>query len=387
MNKKRKICTVLVDRANYGRLKPVLSEIKNDSTLNQHLICAGTMVLERFGKVSDIVRKDGFKVDSELYFEIEGSIPATMAKSIGVGVIQFSDEFQRVNPDLVLIIGDRYEAFAAAIAAAYMNIPIAHIQGGEVSGSIDDSARHAITKLSHLHFPATERSAQFIANMGEDISHIYNVGCPVGDYILNLDDNLKWSDIDGGIGKKIDLNKDFLLVIFHPDTLDYQNQRNFAHSLINILDDISMPTIWLWPNIDAGSDGISKAIRIFREHNNADWLYLIKNLNPEIFQKLLKRTKCAVGNSSSFVRDTTFTGTPVVMIGDRQEHRECGENLIESSLDSNEIKKHILTQIEHGRYKPSKLYGTGNASVQIVKVLKSEKLSVKKELNYLNPNS
>ena len=157
MNKKRKICTVLVDRANYGRLKPVLSEIKNDSTLNQHLICAGTMVLERFGKVSDIVRKDGFKVDSELYFEIEGSIPATMAKSIGVGVIQFSDEFQRVNPDLVLIIGDRYEAFAAAIAAAYMNIPIAHIQGGEVSGTIDDSARHAITKLSHLHFPATER--------------------------------------------------------------------------------------------------------------------------------------------------------------------------------------------------------------------------------------
>ncbi len=384
MGKKRKICTILVDRANYGRLKPVLSEIKNESTLNQHLICAGTMVLERFGKVSEIVKKDGFKVDSELYFEVEGSIPATMAKSIGIGVLQFSDEFQRINPDLVLIIGDRYEAFAAAIAAAYMNIPIAHIQGGEVSGSIDDSARNAITKLSHIHFPATERSKKFIANMGEDINKIYNFGCPVGDYILNLPDDLKWEDISGGLGGKIDINKDFLLVIFHPDTLDYLNQANFAKSLINVLDEISMPTIWLWPNIDAGSDSISKTIRIFREHNKAEWLYLIKNLKPEVFQKLLKKTSCAIGNSSSFVRDTTFTGTPVVLCGDRQSFRESGPNLISSSFEQDEIKKNILTQINHGRYKPSNLYGDGNTSTKIVNILKSIDLKVEKIISYLD---
>ncbi len=384
MSKKRKICTVIVDRANYGRLKPVLTEIKNDSKLNQHLICAGTMVLERFGKVSDIVKKDGFKVDSELFFEVEGSIPSTMAKSIGLGIIEFSTQFQKINPEIVLIIGDRYEALAAAVAAAYMNIPIAHIQGGEVSGSIDDSARNAITKLAHIHFPATERSKQFIANMGEDINQIHNFGCPVGDYILNLPDDLKWDDISGGLGNKIDINNDFLLVIFHPDTLDFLNQATFAKSLIYALDDIKMPTIWLWPNIDAGSDNISKTIRIFREHNKAEWLYLIKNLKPEVFQKLLKKTSCAIGNSSSFVRDTTFTGTPVVLCGERQSFRESGPNLISSSFEIDEIKKNILTQINHGRYKPNNLYGDGNASTKIVNILKSADLKVQKIISYLD---
>tara|TARA_B100000900_G_scaffold251365_2_gene214168 strand:+ start:10456 stop:11616 length:1161 start_codon:yes stop_codon:yes gene_type:complete len=384
MSKKRKICTVIVDRANYGRLKPVLTEIKNDSKLDQHLICAGTMVLERFGKVSDIVKKDGFKVDTELFFEVEGSIPSTMAKSIGLGIIDFSTQFQKINPEIVLIIGDRYEALAAAVAAAYMNIPIAHIQGGEVSGSIDDSARNAITKLSHIHFPATERSKQFIANMGEDINQIYNFGCPVGDYILHLPDDLKWDDISGGIGNKIDINNDFLLVIFHPDTLDFLSQATYAKSLIYALNDIKMPTIWLWPNIDAGSDSISKTIRIFREHNKAEWLYLIKNLKPEVFQKLLKKTSCAIGNSSSFVRDTTFTGTPVVLCGERQSFRESGPNLISSSFEKEEIKKNILTQIDHGRYKPNNLYGDGSASTKIVNILKSADLKVKKTISYLD---
>jgi UDP-hydrolysing UDP-N-acetyl-D-glucosamine 2-epimerase len=383
-NKKRKICSILVDRANYGRLRPVLSEIDQDKSLDQYLICAGTMVLERFGSVANIVRNDGFKVNSELFFEVEGSIPASMAKSIGLGIIEFSSEFQKINPDLVLIIGDRYEALAAAISAAYMNIPIAHIQGGEVSGSIDDSARNAITKLAHIHFPATERSKQFIANMGEDTNQIYNFGCPVGDYILNLPDDLKWDDISGGVGSKIDINKDFLLVIFHPDTLDFLNQSTFAESLISTLDDINMQTIWLWPNIDAGSDSISKTIRIFREHNKAEWLYLIKNLKPEVFQKLLKKASCAIGNSSSFVRDTTFTGTPVVLCGDRQSFRENGPNLISSSFEPDEIKKNILSQINHGRYKPNNLYGDGNASTQIVNILKSTDLKVEKIINYLN---
>ena len=145
-----------------------------------------------------------------------------------------------------------------------------------------------------------------------------------------------------------------------------------------------MPTIWLWPNIDAGSDNISKTIRIFREHNKAEWLYLIKNLKPEVFQKLLKKTSCAIGNSSSFVRDTTFTGTPVVLCGERQSFRESGPNLISSSFEIDEIKKNILTQINHGRYKPNNLYGDGNASTKIVNILKSADLKVQKIISYLD---
>ena len=158
-NAKRKVCVVLVDRANYGRLKPVLRCINDRPELQLQLVAAGTMVLERFGNPVQNVKNDGFHVDGEIYIELEGSTPATMAKSLGFAVVEFASEFQRLKPDVVMLIGDRYEALAAALAAAYMNICIVHIQGGEVSGSIDESARHAISKLAHYHFPSTKRSA------------------------------------------------------------------------------------------------------------------------------------------------------------------------------------------------------------------------------------
>ena len=145
------------------------------------------------------------------------------------------DELEKSKPDIILSGFDIAANAAVTIAGAHMNIPVAHIQGGEVSGSIDDSARNAITKLAHIHFPATERSKQFIANMGEDINQIHNFGCPVGDYILNLPDDLKWDDISGGLGNKIDINNDFLLVIFHPDTLDFLNQNILSILYINFV--------------------------------------------------------------------------------------------------------------------------------------------------------
>jgi len=184
--RRRKVCVVLVDRANYGRLKPVLRAIAARPELELQVIAAGTMVLERFHQPVQIVRDDGFPVDGEIYIELEGSTPATMAKSVGFGILEFASEFQRLKPDLILLIGDRYEALAATIAAAFMNICIAHIQGGEVSGSIDESTRHAITKFSHFHFPSTLRSAEYLVRMGERPETILAVGCPSSDIALHL---------------------------------------------------------------------------------------------------------------------------------------------------------------------------------------------------------
>src|SRR5262252_4621637 len=146
--------------------------------LELQVLAAGTMVLERFHQPVQVVRQDGFVVNGEVYIELEGSTPATMAKSLGFGVVEFASEFQRLKPDIVLLIGDRYEALAAAIAAAYMNLCIFHIQGGEVSGSIDESARHAISKFAHFHFPSTKRSAEYLVRMGERPESILTVGCP-----------------------------------------------------------------------------------------------------------------------------------------------------------------------------------------------------------------
>ncbi|MGF1765945.1 UDP-N-acetylglucosamine 2-epimerase [Enterovibrio makurazakiensis] len=378
----RKILAILVDRANYGRMKPVLSEIMADDGLELEVLCTGTMLLPRFGNVVDIVEKDGFPVTSRVYMEIEGSNPTTMSKSIGLGIVQFSTEFDRIKPDFILLIGDRYEALSASISAAYMNLPIAHIQGGEVSGSIDESCRHAITKFSHLHFPSTQRAADYIVKMGEAKNSVFNVGCPAGDYILSLADDLAPEDIEGGIGARIDLDKPYLLVIFHPVTT-HKDTRYEVEEILAALADIGMQTIWLWPNVDAGSDRISSAIRSFRENNDTSWLYLIKNFKPEVFQKVLKGATCAVGNSSSFIRDSTFSGVPVVLVGDRQVGRERGQNLIEADFSRSSIHDKIEHQIQHGRYENCNIYGDGKASNRIVRILKDFEPNIQKTISYI----
>lgn len=379
----RKILSILVDRANYGRMKPVLTAIQADKDLHLDVMCTGTMVLKRFGNTVNEVINDGFNISSKVFMEIEGSNTTTMSKSIGLGIVQFSTEFDRLKPDIVLLIGDRYEALAAAISAAYMNIPIAHIQGGEISGSIDESCRHAISKFSHLHFPSTNRSTEYLLRMGEERDSVFNVGCPVGDYINSLPNDLTADDIQGGLGNCPDLEKPFLLVIFHPVTTN-NLQRNHANEILAALDKLKMPTIWLWPNIDAGSDNITTAIRSYRDKNDSSWLYLVKNFSPETFQKVLKKSACAVGNSSSFIRDTTFSGVPVVLVGDRQIGRERGPNLMEVDTDKDKIFKGIKIQIGHGKYEDCQIYGDGNASSQIVDTLKKFKPKIQKTLSYIN---
>lgn len=381
---RRKVCVVLVDRANYGRMRPVMQALKDDPAIKLQVVCAGTMLLERFGAAIHQVERDGFQVDVCVYLELEGSQPISMAKSVGIGAMEFASAYQWLKPDLVLLIGDRYEAMAATVAAAYMNLQVAHIQGGEVSGSIDESTRHAITKFSHLHFPSTERAASYIRRMGEPAESVHNVGCPAGDYILSLDDDLP-ADVFARVSVGADVRPDapYLLVIFHPVTTEIQSQARQVEELLAGLEQFGMPTVWLWPNIDAGADQISKVLRKYREHNNDSWLCLLKNLDPVSFQKALRGAACAVGNSSSFVRDSTFSGTPVVLVGNRQQGREFGQNLVECEPERNAVFEAVKTQIAHGRYEPDGLYGNGTASKQIVEHIKAFQPTRQKRLSYI----
>jgi len=382
---KRKICVALVDRANYGRMRPVMQAIRNHPDLTLQTVCAGTMVLERFGKAVDIVEKDGFEVNGRVYIEVEGSVPVTMAKSLGFATIEFAGEFQRLQPDVVLLIGDRFESLAAAQAAAYQNMCLAHVQGGEVSGSIDECARHAITKFAHFHFPATARAARYLVNMGENPATVFNVGCPVGDYIRALDTHLP-PDIFArrGVGTSIDPQQPFFLAIFHPVTTEFGDESNQIRQLIAALDELAHPTVWLWPNIDAGSDHVSKRLRSYREtHPDNGWLHLLKNLPPETFQRVLKKARCAIGNSSSFVRDSTFSGTPVVLVGDRQEGREVGANAVTVECAAPAIREAVLRQCAHGRYEPLTLYGDGHASSRIAEHLARLTPYAQKRLHYI----
>ena len=381
---RRKICVVLVDRANYGRLKPVMHAIAARPELELQIVAAGTMVLERFDLPVNVVKRDGFRVDGEIYIELEGSTPATMAKSVGFAVVEFASEFQRLKPDVVLIIGDRYEALGAALAAAFMNICIAHIQGGEVSGSIDESTRHAISKYSHFHFPSTKRSAEYLIRMGEKPENILAIGCPSSDIARLLDRTLAPETVNSvGVGVPIDVNKPYLLVLFHPTTTEFGGARAQMEAMLDALNRLQHPTLLLWPNIDAGADHISKAIRVFRDQHKPDWLRTITNLSPENYLKVLANAACAIGNSSSFVRDASYFGTPVVLVGNRQEGRETDVHVTHTAPLADLIHSIIRRELEHGRYAPSKLYGDGYVSEHIANRLATLKPYVQKRLNYI----
>jgi UDP-hydrolysing UDP-N-acetyl-D-glucosamine 2-epimerase len=381
----RKVCVVLVDRANYGRLKPVMEAIRRRPELRLQVICAGTMVLERFDQPVKVVEADGFHVDGRVFMELEGSTPVTMAKSVGFGIVEFASTYQALKPDFVLLIGDRYEALSAAVAAAYMNIPIVHLQGGEVSGSIDESARHAISKFSHFHFPSTRRSAEYLVRMGEREENILGVGCPSSDLAKALDRTFdpEWLNARGA-GPPIDVESPFVLVVFHPVTTEFGGERAQMEELLGAVHDAGLPVLLLWPNIDAGSDHISKAIREYRTHTPDNRLRTLTNLTPEVYLKVLSRAACAVGNSSSFVRDGGLVGTPVVLVGRRQDNREADVHVVRVDPTRSEIRKALDAQLRHGRYEPSTLYGDGRVSERVAEALATISPYIQKQLSFVD---
>lgn len=383
---RRRVAVVLVDRANYGRLEPVMHALQAHPAVELLTVVGGTMVLQRFGRPLDVVMQAGFRIDAEIYQELEGSTPATMAKSVGYGIAEYANAFHRLRPDLVLLIGDRYEALAAAIAAAYMNLCLVHVQGGEVSGSIDESARHAITKFAHYHFPSTARAAEYIVRMGERPDTILGVGCPSSDLARTIAPGVAPEVLNGhGAGAAIDPDQPFALAVYHPTTTEYGDEGEQIQAVLDGLGRIAMPTVLLWPNIDAGSDRIAKRIRLFRQRPEVKgWLRTLTNLQPSEYLATLATAACAVGNSSSFVRDASFFGTPVVLVGRRQAGREIDAHVEPVEVDAAAISRALRGQLAHGRYPRSQLYGDGQVGTRIAEQVARVPLYVQKRLHYVH---
>ena len=376
----KKICVVVNSRANYGRIKSFLTAAQNHPDLELQLIVGASAMLYRFGAVIDIIRKDGFEPVSVIYSVVEGETPATMAKSTGMGIIELSTQFDSLKPDVVLTVADRYETLATAVAASYMNIPLAHTQGGEFTGSIDESVRHAITKLSHIHFPSTPRAGKILEQMGEHPNRIFVTGCPAMDLAVEACEDSRENLFRkyGGTGNPLDWDKPFLVVLQHPVTTEYQKAFEQTQQTLEAVKKTGMQTAWFWPNVDAGSDAVSKALRSFiAEHTGAP-IHFYRNFNPEDYARLLNRCTCVVGNTSSGIREGSFLGTPCVNIGSRQNARERGGNVIDVPHDTHAIYKAITAQIEHGRYPSSQLYGDGKAGQRMADVLATTEVNVQK---------
>ena len=367
----RKICLALVDRANWGRVKPVAEAIRANPNLELSVICGGSMVLSRFKDPAKQIESEGFNVEHRLYTEIEGSIPLSQARSSGLAQMDFAQAFAESKPDLIYLVGDRYQAVAVAMAAVTLGIPLIHQQGGEISGSLDERYRHAITKLADFHVPATERARDNLIRMGERPESILATGCPS-------------RDLADRITAK---NDDYILVAFHPDTNCPEKAGEQVWQVLDAVIRSGRANVKvMWPNVDAGSGSVGKAIRMFRENFTwaQNWEY-ITNVEPIEYLQLLANAACAVGNSSSFVRDSSFLGTPVVLVGNRQDGRECGENVMRVPCEFGAIRTDIDRQLLCGRYFPSDLYGKPGISQEIAERLATLEPLGDKRLEFSEP--
>lgn len=409
MNTKRKILVAVTHRTPYGRLKPVMQAIQNHPGLELQVLVATPVfmhnllfalrhvsfealkasfpyyvrsrlrvilgikpVIDQREHLSRIVRKDGFPIHARLPLFLEGGNLATMTKSAAAGLLGLPEIFSRLKPDIVLVHADRFEMLPVAAAASLMNIPVAHTQGGEVTGTIDETIRHTITKLAHIHFPTTEKSKERLLKMGEDPRYVFMTGCPTIDVLKNLDLTIPQDIFERngkGYGDEIDFSRPYLLVLQHPVTTEYERAKYDMEETITAIRAVNMPTLFFWPNIDAGFDGASEAVRKFLKKPRLPALRIFKHFGPEDFYRVLNSAAVAVGNSSSFIREGSYLGTPAVIVGTRQKGREKGKNVVEVSNNKYEIVRAIRKQLAHGKYKRDNIYGDGNSSQRIADIL------------------
>ncbi len=381
----RKVCVVVGSRANYSSIKSAMRAIRAHPELQLQLVVGASALLDRYGTVLDLIETDGFEPDERVFMLIEGETPGTMAKSTGLGLLELPTAFERLEPDVVITVGDRFETMATALAATYMNIPLAHTMGGEVSGNIDESIRHAVTKFAHVHFPASQGAAERIIRMGEEPESVHMVGCPRMDLVAEVlaQDGDGLSDLfKFGVGGSFDLDRPFLIVSQHPVTTEYgDGERQIAETL-KAVQEVGLPAIVLWPNADAGAEHIARGIRKFREHEDDSKLHFFKNLPTDDYIKLMRKTACIVGNSSSAIREGSFIGMPAVNIGPRQEGRDRGSNVVDVDYDRGQVAAAVRAQVEHGGYEHEPIYGEGKAGEKIAAILAKRPLSIAKRMTF-----
>ena len=337
------------------------------------VLCSGSALLDRFGRVVDLVRADGFNVTDELYTMVEGNEPINMAHTMANTVQLTASALRHLQPDVIVTIADRYETLGTATAAAYLGIPLVHIQGGEITGNIDERVRHAITKLSDLHLVSGNGARNRLIRMGEHPDAVIVTGCPSIDLARESADisiaAVQLETDKRGSGARVDLGGDYVIVMLHSETESYEDSFERTKLTLSAVAALGLPMVVFWPNPDAGSDAISKAIRLFREQNNSCNSVYLKNIEGHLFLRLLQNARCLVGNSSVGIREGAYLGVPVVNIGDRQFGRDRASNVIDANWDIGYLNAALHTQINAPKYATSHLYGDGYAGAAIARAL------------------
>lgn len=384
---KRKVCVVITARPSYSRVKTVLEGIKAHNSMELQLVVAASALLDRYGSTVEMIQSDGFIINSKVFNILEGENLTSAAKTTGIGILELSSVFKNLEPDIVVTIADRFETMATAITASYMNIPLAHIQGGEVTGNIDEKVRHSITKLADYHFVSSVSARERVIKMGENPNTVFNTGCPSIDLAAKVKDqpqiNFNPYAKYGGVGKQPDFTGGYWVVMQHPVTTEYNNSRKHVEETLEAIKNISTPVFWFWPNVDAGADGTSSGIRAFRENNALNHVHFFKNMDGEDFLRLLINSKGIIGNSSVGIRECAFLGVPAVNIGTRQNKRDRSSNVIDVGYSAKEILA-AMDEISLAPIRPtsSLIYGDGSSGIKISSLLAELPLSFHKTITY-----
>jgi GDP/UDP-N,N'-diacetylbacillosamine 2-epimerase (hydrolysing) len=378
---KRRICFPITSRAYYGRCQLLIKKLHAHPDLELELMLGGSILLDKYSRhIADDIEAGGFAIVASLFNVIEGGNHVAMAKTACLTALEFTNGFHSIDPDIVVICGDRFEQLAIAMAAAYLNKTIAHIEGGDVTGSIDESVRHAITKLAHLHFVTNADAERRVLAMGEEPRYVFNTGSLDLEVASQVTTELTNERVNSyGVGHAVDITRPFLIVIQHPVTTETDN-RAHLETTMRAIADVDMPAIWFWPNADAGTGEMSESIRHFREHHEAitDKIRFITNVPVDEFIALLRRAACLAGNSSAGIKECSYLGTPVVNIGGRQHGRLHGDHVMHAPYDAHAIASAIRAQLRHGAYARSEVYYKPDASQTIVDLLTSIELYTQK---------
>ncbi|XP_014825823.1 PREDICTED: bifunctional UDP-N-acetylglucosamine 2-epimerase/N-acetylmannosamine kinase isoform X2 [Poecilia mexicana] len=372
-NKRRlKVCVATCNRADYSKLAPIMFGLKSHpEEFELEVVVLGSHLIDDYGNTFRMIEQDDFDIGSKLHTIVRGEDEAAMVESVGLALVKLPDVLQRLSPDILIVHGDRFDALALATAAALMNIRILHLEGGEVSGTIDDSIRHAISKLAHYHACCTRMAEQHLIAMCEDHSRILLAGCPSYDKLLSTYHRDDYMDIiKSWLGDKVKEN-DYIVALQHPVTTDIQHSIKIYGLMLDALISFNKRTLILFPNIDAGSKEMVRVMRKkgIEQHPN---FRAVKHIPFEQFIQLLSHAGCMIGNSSCGVREAGAFGTPVINLGTRQTGRETGENVLHVRDADTHNKIYHALELQFGkRYPGSKIYGDGNAVPRILKFLSS----------------
>jgi len=373
---KRKILFPINSRGNYAKLKNIILNLQDDPDVQCIVTLGGSANISKYGNLTEDLRKNGVVVDEEVNFVVEGENLVSMSKSSGLAALEFTSAIHRLDPDIIIIVADRFECLPIAMCARYLNKCIVHLEGGEITGSVDDSIRHAISKLSNYHFVCSDQAKDVLLSQGEREGDIFVTGSTSYDeFVISDIDRLEAIteyQHSAGTGEILKLEPgNYGVCIFHPVTTEYEANYANCKALIDAMKDDPMEYVWIWPNMDAGSDGVSKAIRVEREGKGFEHVHFFKSLPIELYAPLLKFSKLIVGNSSSGIREAGFVGVPSVCVGSRQSGRQRDSNVISVDADTPAIKAAIAEAKTKKLAGESLIYSQENASQIAARHLRS----------------